>query len=56
MKALSDDMPKKQSEIIINWKELDGYSKTPLAPRILDAYKRINYFVQLMTLAARPTE
>jgi hypothetical protein len=54
MKALSDDMPKKNSEIIINWKELDGYSKTPLSPRILGAYKRINYFVQLMTLAARP--
>jgi hypothetical protein len=54
MKALSDDIPKKQGELIINWKELDGYSKTPLAPRILDAYKKINYFVQLMTLAARP--
>ncbi|MDR1972952.1 MAG: DUF5312 family protein [Treponema sp.] len=54
IKALSDDIPKKQSELIINWKELDGYSKTPLAPRILDAYKKINYFVQLMTLAARP--
>jgi hypothetical protein len=54
MKALSDDIPKKQGELIINWKELDGYSKTPLAPRMLDAYKKINYFVQLMTLAARP--
>jgi hypothetical protein len=53
MKALSDDMPKKQSELIINWKELDGYSKTPLAPRVFGAYKKINYFVQLMTLAAR---
>jgi hypothetical protein len=53
MKALSDDIPKKQSELIINWKELDGYSKTPLAPRVFDTYKKINYFVQLMTLAAR---
>jgi hypothetical protein len=56
MKALSDDIPKKQSDIIINWKELDGYSKTPLAPRIVDAYKKINYFVQLTTLAVRPVE
>jgi hypothetical protein len=56
MKALSDDMPKKQNDIIINWKELDGYSKTPLALRILDAYKKINYFVQLITLAVRPAE
>jgi hypothetical protein len=54
IKALSDDIPKKQGELIINWKELDGYSKTPLAPRILEAYKKINYFVQLMSLAARP--
>jgi hypothetical protein len=56
MKALSDDIPKKQSEILINWKDLDGYSKTPLAPRILEAYKKINYFVQLMSLAARSAE
>jgi hypothetical protein len=56
MKALSDDIPKKQGELIINWKELDAYSRTPLAQRILDAYKKINYFVQLMTLATRPAE
>jgi hypothetical protein len=56
MKALSDDLPKKQNDIIINWKELDTYSKTPLAPRIMDAYKKINYFVQLITLAVRPAE
>jgi hypothetical protein len=56
MKALSDDIPKKQGELIINWKELDAYSKTPLAQRILGAYKKINYFVQLMSLAARPAE
>jgi hypothetical protein len=56
MKALSDDIPKKQGEIIINWKELDAYSRTPLAQRILDSYKKINYFVQLISLAARPAE
>ncbi|MDR0731806.1 MAG: DUF5312 family protein [Treponema sp.] len=56
MKALSDDIPKKQNDLIINWKELDGYSKTPLAPRIMDAYKKINYFVQLIPLAIRPAE
>jgi hypothetical protein len=56
MKALSDDIAKKQGELIINWKELDAYSRTPLAQRILDAYKKINYFVQLMTLATRPIE
>jgi hypothetical protein len=56
MKALSDDIPKKQGELIINWKELEAYSKTSLAQRILDAYKKINYFVQLMSLMVRPAE
>ncbi|MDR0400341.1 MAG: DUF5312 family protein [Treponema sp.] len=53
MKALSDDIPKKQGELIINWRELEGYSKAPLGQRILEAYKKINYFVQLMTLSVR---
>jgi hypothetical protein len=56
VKALSDDIQKKQSELIINWKELDGFSKSPLAPRLLESYKKINYFVQLMTLTTKPVE
>jgi hypothetical protein len=56
MKALSDDIQKKQSELIINWKELDGFSRSPLAPRLLESYKKINYFVQLMTLTTKPEE
>jgi hypothetical protein len=56
MKALSDDVLKKQGELIINWKELDAYSRISLAQRLLEAYKKINYFVQLMTLATRPIE
>jgi hypothetical protein len=56
MKALSDDIQKKQSELIINWKELDGFSRSPLAPRLLESYRKINYFVQLMTLTTKPVE
>jgi hypothetical protein len=56
MKALSDDIQKKQSELIINWKELDGFSRSPLAPRLLESYKKINYFVQLMTLTTKPLD
>jgi hypothetical protein len=56
MKALSDDIQKKQSELIINWKELDGFSRSPLAPRLLESYKKINYFVQLMTLTTKAGE
>jgi hypothetical protein len=54
MKALADDIPKKPTELIINWKELDVFSKSPIAPRISEAYKKINYFVQLMTLVTHP--
>ncbi|MDR0450941.1 MAG: DUF5312 family protein [Treponema sp.] len=56
VKGLSDDIQKKQSELIINWKELDGFSRSPLAPRLLESYKKINYFVQLMTLTTKPVE
>jgi hypothetical protein len=56
MKALSEDIQKKQSELIINWKELDGFSRFPLAPRLLESYKKINYFVQLMALTTKPGE
>jgi hypothetical protein len=56
MKVLSDDIQKKQSELIINWKELDGFSRFPLAPRLLESYKKINYFVQLMTLTTKSGE
>ncbi|GHV87330.1 hypothetical protein AGMMS50255_6260 [Spirochaetia bacterium] len=56
MKALADDILKKESELIINWKELDGFLRSPTAPMISDTYKKINYFVQLMTLVTRPAE
>jgi hypothetical protein len=56
MKALADDIQKKPTELIINWKEVDVFSKSPIAPRISEAYKKINYFVQLMTLVTHPVE
>ncbi|GHV90657.1 hypothetical protein AGMMS50268_11600 [Spirochaetia bacterium] len=56
MKALADDILKKPTELIINWKELDGFSRSPMAPKISESYKKINYFVQLMTLVTHPVE
>ncbi|MDR3123157.1 MAG: DUF5312 domain-containing protein [Treponema sp.] len=50
IKNLLGDSQKVPSEIIINWKELGYFSKLPITQRLADAYKKINYFVQLMLL------
>ena len=55
-KMLMDDYQKKPFELIMNWKELTLTSKAPLIQRITAAYKKINYFVQLMLLETRPPE
>ena len=54
-KMLMDDYEKKPTELIMNWKELALFSKAPLAQRIAAAYKKINYFVQLMILETKST-
>jgi len=56
LKILLDDYEKKPYDLIMNWKELTQFSKAPLAQRIGAAYKKINYFVQLMILETRPPE
>ena len=56
LKILIDDYNKKPNELLINWKELILFSKIPLAQRLTAAYKKINYFVQLMALETHPLE
>jgi hypothetical protein len=56
LKNLLEDVPKNPHEVLINWKELGYFSKTPVNNRIGDAYKKINYFVQLMLLLTHPGE
>ena len=55
-KMLMDDYQKKPFELIMNWKELTLSSKAPLAQRLAAAYKKINYFVQLMLLETKPVQ
>jgi predicted kinase len=50
LKSLIDDVQKKHPELLINWRELNLVSKSPLPQRMADDYKKINYFVQLMRL------
>jgi hypothetical protein len=52
LKDLEDDFQKSPHEVIMNWKELGYVSRTPIGQRIADAYKKINYFVQLMQFFA----
>ena len=55
-KMLFDDYDKKPIDLIMNWKELTASSKAPLSQRILSAYKKINYFVQLMIMETKQQE
>jgi len=55
-KMLMDDCEKKPFELIMNWKELNGVSRTPIVQRIGAAYKKVNYFVQLMQLETYQAE
>jgi hypothetical protein len=55
-KMLLEDHQKKPYELMMNWKELGQVSKTPLLQRLSDAYKKINYFVQLMLLETRRSD
>jgi hypothetical protein len=51
LKNLSDDYQKKPNDLIINWKELNLASKSPILARMQDAYKRVSYFAQLLQAA-----
>jgi hypothetical protein len=53
LKMLLDDCQKKSYELIMNWKELALVSKIPIAQRLGDDYKKVNYFVQLMLMETK---
>jgi hypothetical protein len=56
LKMVMDDFEKKPFELIMNWKELIGVSKAPINQRIVAAYKKINYFVQLMIMETKQVD
>jgi hypothetical protein len=53
LKNLIEDTQKKHPELLINWRELTLASKDPLSQRMVNDFKRINYFVQLMHLCTQ---
>ena len=53
LKILIEDERKKHPELLLNWKELKMYSKDELGQRMVEDYKKINYFIQLMRLCTQ---
>jgi hypothetical protein len=53
LKSLIEDVQKKHPELLVNWRELNLASKEPIAQRMVNDFKRINYFVQLMHLCTQ---
>ena len=53
MKNLIDDVQKKHPELLVNWREINLASKEPIAQRMTNDFKRINYFIQLMHLCTQ---
>ncbi|MCL2719847.1 MAG: DUF5312 family protein [Treponema sp.] len=54
LKNLIEDLQKKHPELLINWREVTLASKDPLPQRMVQDFKKINYFVQLMRLCTQP--
>ncbi|MCL1958299.1 MAG: DUF5312 family protein [Spirochaetes bacterium] len=53
LKNLIEDIQKKHPELLINWREINLASKEPVNQRMINSFKKINYFVQLMHLCTQ---
>jgi hypothetical protein len=56
LKNLLEDYQKPTRDLIVNWKELEGVSVTPIAQRMTGTYKKIYYFIQMMQLLLKTPE
>lgn len=50
LKIVLEDYDKPSRELIVNWKEIESFSSGTIRAKIVDAYKKIYYFVQLIQL------
>lgn len=53
LKLLVEDVSKDRPEVIINWKDLEGYLEEPLKDLLVKNYKRTYFFVQLMQMLVK---
>ena len=56
LKGLLDDAGRSPHDLLINWREIEQASDTPIAARITEVYKRIYLFIQLMQFFAKGSE
>lgn len=54
LKGVLEDYQKNPRELIINWKELELASETPLVQRITVIYQKMYFFVQIMRFFVQP--
>ncbi|MFP4383765.1 MAG: DUF5312 family protein [Spirochaetia bacterium] len=50
IKNVLADAEKPRHELLMNWKELDGFIEDDLKTRVIDSYKKIYYFIQLLQI------
>jgi hypothetical protein len=53
LKNLIEDVEKKHPELLVNWREINLASKEPIHQRMINNFKKINYFIQLMHLSTQ---
>ncbi len=50
LRAVIEDADRQESELIVNWRELQGYVADPLKNRLTEINRQIYYFVELMRI------
>lgn len=50
LKTVLEDYDREHHEMVLNWKEIESSSERPIRERLLEAYKKIYYFIQLMQM------
>jgi len=53
LKLLIEDLERERPEVVLNWKDLEGYTEESLKAMLVKNYKRIYYFVQLMQMLVK---
>lgn len=56
LKLLIEDMDRREHELVINWRELDGSFEGDLKQRLTELYKQIYFLVQVLQMFVKKTE
>jgi len=50
LKNVLEDHERSRPELLLNWREIEQYSEQPIQERMVDVYKRVYFFIQLIQL------